>query len=266
MSPKTLKLLVVVPFFTLLGAWLFSDMVLNGTSLSRSTTWQTMASPGPLSSGHTFLAMNCVACHTPNQGVLAQSCIVCHANNQALLQRQPTAFHADVRSCVECHVEHQGNGLRPTQMNHAALSRMAVGQLQRSASGGEKGDTKSWVNKLSPHSSLPSGHSPVTPLEGALNCITCHANQDRHRGSFGTSCVQCHTTTAWTIPEFKHPPETSTSCMQCHQAPPSHYMMHFEMVSKSVAGQEHAQVRDCFKCHQTTSWNDIKGVGWYKHH
>lgn len=22
----------------------------------------------------------------------------------------------------------------------------------------------------------------------------------------------------------------------------------------------------CRACHQTTSWNDIKGVGWYKHH
>ncbi|MBI3736827.1 hypothetical protein HY256_09975 [Candidatus Sumerlaeota bacterium] len=54
--------------------------------------------------------------------------------------------------------------------------------------------------------------------------------------------------------------------MQCHQAPPSHYMMHFEMVSMKVAGQEHAEVSQCYLCHQTTAWNDIRGVGWYKHH
>lgn len=83
---------------------------------------------------------------------------------------------------------------------------------------------------------------------------------------FGTDCIQCHTTAAWSVPDFRHPPPSSTSCVQCHQAPPSHYMMHFKMVSMKVSGQEHAQVRDCFKCHQTTSWNDIKGVGWYKHH
>ena len=43
-------------------------------------------------------------------------------------------------------------------------------------------------------------------------------------------------------------------------------MMHFKMVSMKVAGQEHADVTQCFLCHQTTSWNDIKGVGYYKHH
>jgi hypothetical protein len=70
----------------------------------------------------------------------------------------------------------------------------------------------------------------------------------------------------WTIPEFRHPSPRSTDCVQCHQAPPSHYMEHFHMVSARVAGKPHAQVSQCYQCHQTTSWNDIRGVGWYKHH
>jgi hypothetical protein len=43
-------------------------------------------------------------------------------------------------------------------------------------------------------------------------------------------------------------------------------MEHFHMVSQRVAGKEHARVEQCYLCHQTTSWNDIRGVGWYKHH
>lgn len=43
-------------------------------------------------------------------------------------------------------------------------------------------------------------------------------------------------------------------------------MMHFKMISMSIARMEKAEVSQCFLCHQTTSWNDIKGVGWYKHH
>jgi hypothetical protein len=43
-------------------------------------------------------------------------------------------------------------------------------------------------------------------------------------------------------------------------------MGHFNMVSMMVASQPHAQVYQCFLCHQTDAWNDIKGVGWYKHH
>ena len=29
---------------------------------------------------------------------------------------------------------------------------------------------------------------------------------------------------------------------------------------------EHADVSQCFLCHKTNAWNDISGVGWYKHH
>ena len=68
------------------------------------------------------------------------------------------------------------------------------------------------------------------------------------------------------IAGYKHPSAASTDCVQCHQAPPSHYMGHFHMISKMVAGQEHARVEQCYLCHQTDSWNAIRGVGWYKHH
>lgn len=43
-------------------------------------------------------------------------------------------------------------------------------------------------------------------------------------------------------------------------------MGHFHMVSMKVAGKPHADVSQCHLCHQTTVRNDIKGVGWYKHH
>ena len=49
-------------------------------------------------------------------------------------------------------------------------------------------------------------------------------------------------------------------------APPSHYMMHFRMVSMTVAHVKKADVHPCFLCHHTTTWNDINGVGFYKHH
>jgi hypothetical protein len=106
----------------------------------------------------------------------------------------------------------------------------------------------------------------IAPLEATLNCAACHATKDRHFGLFGRDCAQCHATVLWTIREFRHPSPQSTDCAQCHQALPSHYMGHFHMISRKVAGKHHAQVNQCYLCHQTTAWNDIKGVGWYKHH
>jgi hypothetical protein len=49
-------------------------------------------------------------------------------------------------------------------------------------------------------------------------------------------------------------------------APPSHDMTLFEMMSMRVSGQEHAQVGQCYKSRQTTVWNDIQSIGLYKLH
>ncbi len=220
--------------------------------------WQRMASPGALSKAHEFLEHDCAACHTPVRGPTADRCIACHANSAVLLSKQSTAFHANVGDCRGCHTEHVGAAHRPVLMDHLVLARLGISRAKS-----ELGFAGVQV------SSLPVGHPRIRPEETLLDCAACHSNQDPHRALFGTDCAACHgtnTTTAWTIPEFRHPSPLSTDCAQCHQAPPSHYMMHFQMVSMKVAGVEHADVSQCFLCHQTNAWNDIKGVGYYKHH
>ena len=236
-------------------------------------SWQHTVMPGNLSQAHAFLDNNCAACHTPVKGVEAQNCIVCHANNEAILQRQPTAFHANITTCIACHLEHQGRDARMTNMDHVALARIGFKQLERQPqqAGLDGAALKRWLKETK------TAHQPAHPNvrhdEAMLNCVTCHSTKDRHQGFFGHDCASCHATSKWTIAEFRHPPPNSMDCAQCHQAPPSHYMGHFNMISKKVARQEDAQqccgpveVSQCYRCHQTTSWNDIKGVGYYKHH
>jgi hypothetical protein len=263
-----IKLVAVVA--GLLAAAIVLVVLLRTTSLGLALTWQRQTSPGRLSASHAFLENNCAACHTSVKGVEAANCTACHANNLSLLQRQPTAFHADVASCRECHPEHQGGKRPPTTMDHAALARIGLRQL------GNKGgaDTEdavlrtqlvAWINRQANGGEPAIPHERITPLEATLNCAKCHSNKDRHFKLFGQDCAQCHATTQWTIPEFRHPSPRSTDCAQCHQAPPSHYMMHFQMISAKVACQPNAKVNQCYLCHQTTSWNDIKGVGWFKH-
>lgn len=234
------------------------------TNFKQPATWQRLASPGPLSAAHAHLENNCAACHTSLKGVEAANCIVCHANNESILQRQPTSFHASVRSCKECHREHQGRDSRATIMDHQALATIGLRQLGNDEVDSENKALREQLVAWTNHGSPP--HQRITPAEAILNCAACHTNDDRHFKFFGQDCAQCHATDRWTIPDFRHPSPSSTDCAQCHQAPPSHYMEHFRMISMKVAGQEHAQVSECFKCHQTTSWNDIQGVGWYKHH
>lgn len=223
-------------------------------------------SPGPLSSAHAFMKDDCQSCHTPGKGVEALSCVPCHATNEALLQRQPTAFHASVSTCGSCHVEHQGTGRRPTNMDHAALARIGLRELAENGEGRKAAAIRKWARD---HAGLGKGsrdHPRMTPEEAALNCSTCHATKDKHRGLMGKECATCHSTAKWTIPEFQHPSPRSVECAQCHQPPKSHLMMHFKMVSAKVAKKPKAKMRECYSCHETTAWNDIAGVGWYEHH
>ncbi len=234
------------------------------SAFKQPATWQRMAEPGALSAAHAYLENNCAACHTSVRGVETSKCIVCHANNESLLQRQPTSFHANISSCKQCHLEHQGIDNRPRKMDHEALAKIGLRQLDGDAADSENQALRQELLMWIGHRAAP--HRRITITEATLNCATCHANDDRHFKLLGQDCAQCHATDRWTIPEFFHPSSNSMDCAQCHQAPPSHYMMHFKMISARVAGKPHARIDQCFQCHQTTSWNDILGAGWYKHH
>ena len=230
-----------------------------------ASLWQRWISPGPLSSSHASLTSNCNACHTPLNSADDAKCIGCHASDTVLLQHEPTAFHATIGACRTCHLEHQGTSVRPVTMDHAALARIGLAIVRRNVDNPSNRRLLSWVRQHT-RSSGDATHPRVTGEEAALDCSACHSTKDRHQTLFGADCAACHATGAWTIPDFKHPSPRSVDCVQCHQAPPSHYMMHFQMVSRPVARQPDARVDQCFACHQTTAWNNIRGIGWYKHH
>jgi hypothetical protein len=213
----------------------------GSASLARFLAY--MTDPGPLSKTHQSLGGTCESCHTPFKGLDSGKCVACHASETVLLSRQPTAFHATIGTCTGCHVEHLGQDVRPTTMDHDELARAL-------ASVAPRGDTSNRID----------------PAARRLDCNQCHSNQDRHRGLFGSDCSECHGTERWQVAGYRHPSPESRDCVQCHTAPPSHYMEHFSMVSEKAVGMEHVDVRHCYLCHETTAWNDIRGVGWYKHH
>ncbi|MBY0338745.1 MAG: cytochrome c family protein, partial [Acetobacteraceae bacterium] len=229
--------------------------------------WAAAASPGPLSAAHAFLGDRCEACHQPFQGAGPGTCQACHAADGPDLATKPsTTFHAEVSTCAGCHVEHLGRDRRPVGMDHRVLFGAARGtprdlraRLERAVA--LLGDG------LSDLGGGPPGGRALRPADAdRMDCAACHGGQDPHRGLFGNACQACHTTAAWGVAGFLHPSPASRDCVQCHVAPPSHYMMHFEMVSRPLARQEHARVEQCFLCHQTDAWNNIRGVGWRKHH
>ena len=223
--------------------------------------WTKFVNPGPLSEKHAFLSQACESCHAPAKGVDAAACISCHGTAAADLGKPSTAFHAAASAqCSGCHREHTGD-LRPIRMNHGSLLQIAMPSAGRmvfdqTAADQMAADLKALLG-------LPKSEQRA---RAALDCASCHSNREPHRELFGRSCADCHGLVSWKIAGFLHPSPTSRDCAQCHQAPPSHYMGHFIMMDQTITGQEHASVEQCFLCHRTDSFNDIKGVGWMKHH
>ena len=197
--------------------------------------WQRMASPGSLSRSHAFLEHDCAACHTPMEGPDAAKCTACHADNELLLQRQSTTFHADIGNCRACHREHRGAARRPTDMSHEAVARIG---LRQGDSDGQPPDIgasshdrlRDWIESRGSTDRLPSLHPELTAREAVLNCASCHANEDPHFKLFGQDCARCHTTSRWTISQFRHPSPRSTDCaMSPSPAEPLHGALPYDL-------------------------------------
>ena len=262
------KILILV-----LGVGLVIALISHYTHLPETLAdlaWEQVVVPGKLSTAHAFLDNDCEACHTPIEGVERDKCVMCHANDSYITQRQPTAFHTDIGECSTCHTEHKGREAKISTMDHRALTTIGLNMLGQLKGPNHEGViAKAFLDDLLASGRMPASlfvHPDVSGEEVLLQCSTCHQNDDRHFTLFGQDCVQCHRTDQWSLPEFLHPSNQSRDCNQCHEAPPSHYMKHFKKISAKVAGNPKAPVENCFACHQSTSWNDIKRAGWYKHH
>ena len=255
-----------VLWLALIGAVVTAASLAVARSAPLMTAAEQFVSPGPLSPKHAYLANGrCTSCHETGVGVTVTNCTTCHASDARLLGRQPTAFHASIQECAACHIEHQRTNMRPLVMDHVELAKVGARTLARASrkdpdSAATLKSLETWFNIRSPE------QLDAKSAREALNCAGCHDRRDPHFKLFGADCAQCHGLTSWTVPGYQHPSPQSKECSQCHKPPPSHLMEHFAMISQKVAGKERASVNECFECHNTTGWNDIVDLGFYKHH
>ena len=245
----------------------------------------------------------CITCHANNTALLQrqptvfhasiQVCSGCHAEHQATVRVPTTMDHSllarvghqelaatrrtgavplDDREVAAGSVAQSSRGAAPLLApapapapGSGSASAAPGGAVEGCGGSGDCSAARPIAEPLGARR-LPVVHPGIAANESMLECVSCHASKDRHQGLLGTDCAQCHATTQWTIAKFVHPSARSTECAQCHKPPPSHNMMHFSMMSAPLARQPNAKLDQCFLCHQTTSWNDIKGVGVVKHH
>jgi hypothetical protein len=199
--------------------------------------------------GHSFTPngtrFSCTECH-PN-GLTAPFdqavCVNCHTGiDSGFMGQHQTAYGKD---CVLCHNGRVSHG---TDFDHNKLAFKLTGK----------------------HAGVACGkcHSGASSFQasgrGTRDCQACHAKDDQHKGSFGTQCDQCHSTSGWAGATFDHKvfpvnhgnQGQASDCKTCHPTDTKSYSCygcHQHSLGNTQAQHQNltpAQLADCVPCHK----------------
>lgn len=178
----------------------------------------------------------CDSCHTGNnlyRDKLQTTCVACHKEDD----KHKNTLGTD---CAKCHVERDWNEAR---FDHGTSRFPLRGKHE-------------YVECKACHKSVIFKETPMT-------CIACHKKQDRHKGSLGELCGDCHGERNWKEHRFDHDKtrfalsgkhreakcddchkdqkyrNTPAACLACHRK---------DDVHKGQQGEK------CESCHDAGGW------------
>lgn len=99
------------------------------------------------------------------------------------------------------------------------------------------------------------------------NCLSCHLDDDEHKGHFGAQCQACHSDSSWSESAFNHDMDTghsllgahsSIACSDCHIEPVFDVSLQGGCNDCHVGDDPHKgdQGIQCNDCHNEVSWQD----------
>ncbi len=211
-------------------------------------------SPGPLTQSHAKPEVGCSDCHVRfDRAGQDGKCLVCHKDVAADL-RAKTGLHGrqQPQACRSCHTDHRGRDMNIAPLNTNLFDHRVTDYLLQ---GKHKG-----VACKSCH--LPGKKYSQAPSD----CASCHAKDDKHKGTLGKDCASCHVEQAWKETKVDHDKtrfpltgkHVNASCDSCHKtkvykdAPSTCIGCHKkEDKHKARFGER------CESCHSTRNWTGI---------
>jgi len=231
----------------LIGHWVLASTV-------AAQALESALAPGKMSEAHAKYEDDCEKCHVRfDRNGQDKLCTDCH-KDVGQDTRAQTGYHGRMKpqACRTCHTEHKGPGAKiaafdKTKFDHAQTNYALRG-------GHQKVD-------------CAKCHLPTKGYRVAMqDCVACHQKDDKHKGSLGPKCVDCHTETNWKEARFDHSKsrfaltgkhetvkcaechkdtnykETPHACLACHKKDDKH---------KTRYGEK------CETCHGTKDWKGI---------
>jgi Class III cytochrome C family/Cytochrome c7 and related cytochrome c len=232
----------------------------------------------------------CADCHSrddAHKGRLGTDCAHCHeetAWRKAEFDHAKTRFplegkHADAacaachagerykdtpRDCATCHVlddAHKGRFGAKCETCHAASGWKTV-RFDHAR------DTHFALTGAHQKTSCISCHTgQLYQQKLGTDCLSCHREDDVHKGNNGARCADCHQTTAWKPARFDHDRNTDfplhgahakVACEACHTAPVHEQKLGRECADCHGKSDPHrGQLgKDCARCHGENSWRE----------
>jgi hypothetical protein len=186
----------------------------------------------------------CIDCHPKGLSDFDQAvCVTCHAKaDAAFMTKHLAAFGKD---CLPCH---DGSGRNGANFDHGKLPFKLIGKHK----------------SLSCEKCHAKAQSLQDLQKTPQDCFACHAKDDKHKGTFGQECGQCHTAETWKNAKFDHKifpvdhgsKELKATCKTCHPTDTKSYTCygcHAHTPANVVGkheGKSLAELSDCIKCHE----------------
>ena len=228
---------------TLISSFVFSSCIFLASLLFLAPTiWasnlETVLMPGQVIEGHAKFEENCERCHVRfDKAAQTQLCQNCH-KDVAKDVKQQQGFHGklpEIGECNNCHTEHKGREAKIAAFNRKSFNH-------------DKTDFS--LKGAHPKVQCQRCHLPRVKYRHAPSaCYACHKKDDKHRGTLGQSCQNCHTEQNWKNTKFDHGKtrfpllgkHSDVRCDLCH-------------VNKRFKGTP----RTCYGCHKNDDYH--KGV------
>ena len=173
--------------------------------------------PGPVIEGHAKLEAQCGNCHVRfNRTAQSGLCLDCH-KDVARDVRNRAGYHGRQakKDCRACHTDHKGRDARIAAFDHGTFDHKATDFVLRGA-------------HVSSRLQCAACHVASKKFRDAPSqCYACHAKDDKHKGSLGKGCGDCHTESDWKKTRFDHRKtrfplrnrHLEVACKSCHADP-----------------------------------------------
>lgn len=180
------------------------------------------------------------------------TCAGCHGNG--------TNYRGVSRECSACHSAkdpHRGKLGKTCQNCHTTAAWKPVTGFDHSRTGFALAGAHRQAGCMSCHAGQRWNGTPTT-------CISCHARDDAHKGSRGTNCASCHTSTSWRTATFDHSTtgypliggHAEAACAGCHG--PGNVNKHPSRTCNACHARDDTHKgqngTDCASCHNPRSW------------